>query len=110
MKDNELGSELHPVKNNIELSHAIINKENCIIYTVKTFTISKENLNLIRQKNITLVGLAFAEVKYIPNKNKINNKRLNNIVFDEIHEFPFDIKVDMNLETNQKSKYLNGGM
>ena len=49
MKDNELGSELHPVKNNIELSYAIINKENCIIYTVNTFTISKENLNLVRQ-------------------------------------------------------------
>ena len=110
MESNDLGSALHPVKNNIELSRAIIGKEKCTIYTVNTFKISNENLDLLELKKIILVGLAFSQAKYVPNKNKIKRKPLNNFTFDEINKLSFDFKIDINLENNQKGKYLSGGM
>ena len=105
MKENELGSELNPIKNNFELKQAIIGRENCTIYTVNTFKVDEENIAELKLRNITLIGIAFATVKNIPKTMpNIKNQNLKNTIVDEINKITFDIK----MENNQKLKYFNG--
>lgn len=104
--DNILGGKLRPVRNNHELTKAMYGRKNCIIYTVGTFKIREENILLLELKNITLVALAFAQLKHKKKKKKQEQKF--NIIVDEIHELPLSIKLDIDVE--QKNRYINGGM
>lgn len=110
VSENSLGGELKPIHNNYELSKAIIGRKNCHLYTVGTFTISEKNLYELKIRNIKLVGLLFAQLKYKSKKKKQEQKSNINIIFDEIHEMPLNVSlgIDMNLE--QKDKYISGGM
>lgn len=109
-EDNSLGSQLKPVRNNLELEKVMVGKNNCIIYTVGTFKVEELNLLVLKEKNIKLVGLAFAQLKYKPRKRKEQGKIPTNIVVDEFSTISLDIKVDTNIKLEQKDRYISGGM
>lgn len=109
--DNKIGGQLHPIKNNKELSCAIVGRRNCILYTVNTFRISDRNLIGLKEKNIKLVGLAFAIMKHKDKKEKKQEKM--NIIFDELSNIDISIGIDLSNNLDQQSnynKYINGGM
>lgn len=62
-RDIFLGSELNPVSNNRELRLAVTGRKNCYIYTKGTFSLTRENLQELKIRNIKLVGIAFAHYK-----------------------------------------------
>lgn len=107
--DNSLGGQLNPVHNNFELKKAMFNRKNCVIYTVGTFKIEEQNLYELEIRNIKLVGLAFAQIKY-KSKNKEQKKSSINIIFDELHEIPLNISVGIDMNLEQEDKYISGGM
>lgn len=65
IKDTDLGGQLNPVSNNAELKQAIGTRvQGCYdtyIYTKRTFKVDKAILEELRERNIILVGLAFAQ-------------------------------------------------
>lgn len=106
--DNSLGGQLKPIHNNCELSKAVLGRKNCYLYTVGTFKVNEQNLYDLKIRNIKLVGLAFAQLKYKPKKKQ---KKSNiNIIIDELHEIPINISVGIDMSLEQKDKYLSGGM
>lgn len=107
--DNSLGGQLNPVHNNFELKKAMFSRKNCVIYTVETFKIEEQNLYELEIRNIKLVGLAFAQMKYKP-KEKEQKKSSINIIFDELHEMPLNISVGIDMNLEQEDKYISGGM
>ena len=107
--DNSLGGQLKPVHNNFELRNAMLGRKNCVIYTVVTFKIEEQNLYELKIRNIKLVGLAFAQIKYKPQK-KEQKKSDVNIIFDELHEMSLNISVGIDIKLEQKDRYISGGM
>ena len=110
VNDNELGSQLRPVHNNSELTNAIQGKRNCYLYTVDTFQVNEQNYYELKLRNIKLVGLAFAQLKYKPSKEKQQGRKPVNIIIDELSKIPLNINVNTNIKLEQKNKYINGGM
>lgn len=110
VNDNELVSQLRPVHNNSELTNAIQGKRNCYLYTVGTFQVNEQNYYELKLRNIKLVGLAFAQLKYKPSKEKQQGRKLVNIIIDELSKIPLNINVNTNIKPEQKNKYINGGM
>lgn len=108
LSDNSLGSQLNPIHNNIELTKAMKGRRNCYLYTIGTFQVNEDNLNTLKIRNIKLVGLAFAKLKYKSNKEKLLGKTPINIVFDELESLNIKIGNDINLE--HKNRYISGGM
>lgn len=107
--DNKIGGQLHPIKDNKELSCAIIGRKNCILYTAGTFQISDRNLFELKLRNIKLVGLAFAIMKYKA-KNK-TQKEKTNIIVDELSNIDISIGIDLGNNLDQQSnynKFING--
>ncbi len=56
----KLGTAENPCKSNKEIYSIIRGMRDCNIYTLKTFEISKKNLEWAKVKNIKFVGLAVA--------------------------------------------------
>lgn len=110
VNDDELGSQLRPVHNNSELTNAIQGRRNCYLYTVGTFQVNEQNYYDLKLRNIKLVGLAFAQLKYKPSKEKQQGRKPVNIIIDELSNMTLNINVDANIKLEQKDKYLNGGM
>ena len=108
INDNELGGQLRPVHNNIELKTAIIGRRNCCIYTVGTFQINEQNYYELKSRNIKLVGLAFAQLKYKPLTEKQQERTPLSIIIDELSKLSLNIST--NVKSEQKNKYINGGM
>lgn len=108
--DNNLGGQLRPIHNNIELASAIQGRRNCCLYTVGTFQVNRQNYYELKSRNIKLVGLAFAQLKYKPLKEKQQGRKPVNIIIDELSNMTLNINIDTNIKLEQKDKYLNGGM
>lgn len=109
VSDNILGGQLKPVHNNIELTKAMKGRRNCYLYTVGTFQVNEQNYYDLKLRNIKLVGLAFAQLKYKPSKEKQQGRKPVNIIID-LCNMTLNINVDTNIKLEQKDKYLNGGM
>lgn len=110
VNDNSLGSQLKPVRNNRELEKAIFGRKNCVIYTVGTFEIEKSNLMALEFKNIKLIGLAFAQAQFKPRKKKKQVTKPLNIVLDEVHELSLNIAIGIDINLEQKDRYISGGI
>jgi len=110
VNDNDLGGQLRPVHNNSELASAIQGRRNCCLYTVGTFQVNEQNYYELKSRNIKLVGLAFAQLKYKPSKEKQQGRNPVNIIIDELSKIPLNVKVNTNIKIEQKTKYINGGM
>ena len=108
--NNNLGSQLKPVRNNRELEKAIFGRKNCVIYTIGTFEIEKSNLMVLESKNIKLIGLAFAQAQFKPRKKKKKITKPLNIVLDEFHELPLNVSIGIDMNLEQKDRHISGGM
>lgn len=108
--DNVLGGQLRPIHNNIELSMAMQRRKNCHLYTVGTFQVNNQNYIELKERNIKLVGLAFAQLKYKPLKEKQQDRKSVNIIIDELSKITLNINIDTNVKLEQKNKYISGGM
>lgn len=108
VNDNDLGGKLRPIHNNVELASAIRGRRNCYLYTVGTFQVNEQNYYELKLKSIKLIGLAFAQLKYKPSKEKQQGRKPVNIIIDELSKIPLNINVDTNIKLEQKDKYLNG--
>jgi hypothetical protein len=64
----------------------------------------------LKERNIKLVGLAFAQLKYKPLKEKQQDKKSVNIIIDELSKITLNINIDTNVKLEQKDKYISGGM
>lgn len=107
--NNVLGSLSRPIHNNIELTMAMQGRKNCRLYTVGTFQVNNQNYIELKERNIKLVGLAFAQLKYKPSTNKQQGKKTINILIDELSKITLSINIDANIK-EQKGKYISGGM
>lgn len=105
-----LGSQLKPIHDNIELKQAMQGRKNCCLYTVGTFKINEQNYYELKLRNIKLVGLAFAQLKYKPLKEKQQGRKKVNIIIDELSKIALNINVDTDIKLEHKNKYINGGM
>lgn len=110
VNDDELGSQLRPVHNNSELTNAIQGRKNCYLYTVGTFQVNEQNYCELKLRNIKLIGLAFAQLKYKPSKQNQQGRKAVNIIIDELSKISLNINIDTNIKLEQKDKYLNGDM
>lgn len=107
--DNKIGGQLHPIKDNKELSCAICGRKNCVLYTIGTFQISDRNLFELKLRNIKLVGLAFAYIK--KDVKKKNQQKKLDIIVDEISKMDISIGIDLGNNLDQQSnynKFING--
>lgn len=106
--DNDvLGSQFRPIHNNIELTTAMQNRKNCHLYTVGTFQVNNQNYIELKERNIKLIGLAFAQLN--PSANKQQGKKTVNIIISELSKITLNINVDTNIK-KQKGNYISGGM
>lgn len=110
VSDNNLGSQLKPIHNNLELTKAMKGRRNCCLYTVGTFQVNEENLYTLKISNIKLVGLAFVPVQFKPRKKKKQITKPINIVLDELHELPVNVSIGIDINSEQKDRYISGGM
>lgn len=110
VNDNDLGGQLRPIHNNSELTSAMQGRKNCCLYTIGTFQVNNKNYIELKARNIKLIGLAFAQLKYKPLKEKYQGRKKVNIIIDELSKITLNINVDTNIKLEQKDKYLNGGM
>lgn len=112
ISENNLGGELNPIHNNIELTKAMIGRRNCYLYTVGTFEVNKENLHTLSISNIKLIGMAFAQAQYKPRRKKKQKTKPLNFIFDELHNLPLNISigVDISLEEDKHVNYISSDM
>lgn len=108
--DDVLGGQLRPIHNNFELTNAMQGRKNYFLYTVGTFQINNQNYIELKERNIKLVGLAFAQLKYKPLKEKQQDRKSVNIIIDELSKITLNINIDTNVKLEQKDKYISGGM
>lgn len=108
--DNVLGGQLRPIHNNIELTMAMQRRKNCHLYTVGTFQVNNQNYIELKERNIKLVGLTFAQLKYKPSTEKQQGKKTVNIIIDELNNLLLNVNVETNIKLVQKDRYISGGM
>lgn len=108
--DDVLGGQSRPIHNNFELTNAMQGRKNCFLYTVGTFQVNNQNYIELKERNIKLVGLAFAQLKYKPLKEKQQDRKSVNIIIDELSKITLNINIDTNVKLKQKNKYISGGM
>ncbi len=108
--DDVLGGQSRPIHNNFELTNAMQGRNNCFLYTVGTFQVNNQNYIELKERNIKLVGLAFAQLKYKPLKEKQQDRKSVNIIIDELNKITLNINIDTNVKLEQKNKYISGGM
>lgn len=108
--DDVLGGQSRPIHNNFELTNVMQGRKNCFLYTVGTFQVNNQNYIELKERNIKLVGLAFAQLKYKPLKEKQQDRKSVNIIIDELSKITLNINIDTNVKLEQKNKYISGGM
>lgn len=99
IEDTDLGGVLNPISNNQELKLALKSDVegpyNTVIFTKGTFQVDNNNLAKMQERNIVLLGEAFATL----------SKNIEKHILEGTGQDPIGL---MSISKEEKGKYING--